>query len=186
VRGRLLPAIVQADYAQGRRLYDGKAWAEAAAVFERVAALAADSELSEAQVASLADLKMLAEGFAKLAASAATPPPPPPAPEPAPALPALDYDAVFDGDSAAIVAPVTIRQDLPRWNTTTRPLPRAVGMLDIIIAKSGVVERATLTHPIAVFFDRQVLEATKNWRYTPAQVNGQPVRFRKTIKITFQ
>ena len=187
VRGRLLPAIVQADYAQGRRLYDAKSWAEAAAVFERVTALAVDSDLAEAQVAALADLKMLAEGFAKLAATAATPPPPPPAPEPAPpAPPALDYDAVFDGGSAGIVAPVTIRQDLPRWNTTTLPLPRAVGMLDIIIAKSGVVERATLTHTIALFFDRQVLEATKNWRYTPAQVNGQPVRFRKTIKITFQ
>ena len=186
VRGRLLPGIVQAEYAQGRRLYDGKSWAEAAAAFERVATLAADSDLTEAQVASLADLKLLAEGFAKLADTAATPPPPP-APEPAaPVPPPVDYDAVFDGGSAAIVPPVTIRQDLPRWNTATLPLPRAVGMLDIIIAKSGVVERATLTHPIAVFFDRQVLDATKNWRYTPAQVNGQPVRFRKTIKITFQ
>ena len=58
-------------------------------------------------------------------------------------------------------------------------------MLEVIIAKSGVVERATLTQPMATFFDRQVLDATKNWRYQPAQVNGQPVRFKKTIKITF-
>ena len=61
-----------------------------------------------------------------------------------------------------------------------------IGLLEIVIAKSGVVERATLTQPIATVFDRQVLDATKNWRYQPAQVNGQPVRFRKIIKITFQ
>jgi len=185
VRGRLLPGIVQAEYAQGRRLYDGKSWADAATVFQRVAALAADSDLTEAQVASLADLRMLAEDFAKLADTAATPAPPTPEPV-APSPPPIDYDAVFDGSNADVVAPVTLRQDLPRWSNTTRPLPRAIGMLDVIIAKSGVVERATLTQPIAVFFDRLVLDSTKNWRYTPAQIDGQPVRFRKTIKITFQ
>ena len=194
VRGRLLPAIVQADYAQGRRLYDGKSWAEAAAVFERVAALAVDSDLAEAQVAALADLKMLAEGFAKLAATAATPPPPPPpAPEPAPpATPALDYDAVFDGGSAAIVAPVTLRQDLPRWNTTTLPVPRAVGLLDIIIAKSGVVERATLTHPIAVFYDRQCSMPRRTGGIRPRRStasrcgSGRPskLHFSRTRQIT--
>ena len=186
VRGRLLPGIVQAEYAQGRRLYDGKSWADAAIAFQRVAALAADPDLTGSQIASLADLKMLAEDFAKLADAAATPPPPP-APEPvAPSPPAIDYDGVFDGNSTNVVAPVTLRQDLPRWSNAALPLPRAVGILDVIIAKTGVVERATLTHPIAAFFDRQVLDSTKNWRYTPAQVNGQPVRFRKTIKITFQ
>ena len=187
VRERLLPGIVQAEYAQGRRLYDGKSWADAATAFQRVAALAADSDLTQAQVASLADLKVLAEGFAKLAEAAATPPPPPPAPEPAaPSQPSIDYDALFDGNGPDVVAPVIVRQDLPRWSNAALPLPRVVGMLDIIIAKTGVVERASLRQPIAAFFDRQVLEATKNWRYKPAQVNGQPVRFRKTIKITFQ
>jgi TonB family protein len=187
VRERLLPGIVQAEYAQGRRLYDDKSWAAAAAAFQQVAALAADADLTRAQIASLADLKVLAEGFAKLAETAATPPPPPPAPEPvAPSAPSIDYNAVFDGSGPDVVAPVTVRQDLPRWSNAALPLPRVVGMLDIIIAKSGVVERASLRQPIAAFFDRQVLDATKNWRYKPAQINGQPVRFQKTIKITFQ
>jgi TonB family protein len=75
---------------------------------------------------------------------------------------------------------------LPRWTNTALPVPRGSGLLEVIIAKSGAVERATITQSIAAFFDRQVLDATKNWRYQPAQLNGQPVRFRKTIKITFQ
>lgn len=190
VRGRLLPGIVQAEYLEARRLYDASSWAEAAAAFRRVAALAGDPDLAESQIAALVDLKMLADGFATLAQVAATPPPPPPAPEPVtpapPQLPPVDYDAVFDGSHAGVVAPVTVRQDLPRWSQSGMPLPRVTGLLDVIIAKSGVVERATLTQSIAAAFDRQVLDATKNWTYQPATLDGQPVRFRKTIRITFQ
>ncbi len=189
VRGRLLPGIVQAEYVEARRLYDASSWAPAATAFQRVAALAADPDLAEAQVAALADVKMLAEGFARLAEAAAVPPPPAPAAEPSPAMPPspppVDYEAIYDGSHAAVVGPTTVRQDLPRWSSGSAPRPRATGVLEIIIAKSGVVERATLRQPMAPFFDRQVLDATKNWRYQPAHVNGQPVRFKKTIKITF-
>lgn len=188
VRGRLLPGIVQVEYAEARKLYDASSWAAAASAFQRVSALAADHDLAAAQVAALADVKMLADGFAKLAEAAAAPPPPAPA-APAtsspPSPPPVDYDAIFDGSQAAVVGPITLRQDLPRWSTGTASQPRVTGILEIIIAKSGVVERATLTRPMAIFFDRKVLAATKNWRYQPAHVNGQPVRFRKTIKITF-
>lgn len=188
VRGRLLPGIVQVEYVEARRLYDASSWPEAAAAFQRVSSLAADQDLGQPQVAALADLKMLADGFAKLASSAATPPPPQ-APEPAalaaPSPPSIDYDAIFDGSQPDVVAPVTVRQDLPRWFSSNAP-PRIIGLLEIIVAKNGVVERATLTQAIVGFFDRQVLDATKNWRYQPAHVNGQPVRFRKTIRITFQ
>lgn len=188
VRARLLPGIVQAEYAQARRLYDEKAWADAATAFQRVAGLAADPDLGEAQIAALADVRVLADGFAKLSEAAATPPPPPPAPEPAPAeppAPVIDYAAVFDGSSPGVVPPVTLRQDLPRWISAT-PAPRATGELELVITAQGVIERATLVQPIATFYDRQVLEATKNWRYRPASLNGQPVRYRKTIKIAFQ
>lgn len=187
VRSRLLPGIVQAEYIAARRLYDQSTWTEAAPAFQRVAALAADPDLTEAQAAALTDLKVLADGFAKLATAAATPPPPPAPSEPvAPTPPPVDYDGIFDGTHADVVAPVTVRQDVPRWSSSTAPLPRVTGVLEIIIAKSGAIERATLVQPIALAFDRQVLDATKHWRYQPAQLDGQPVRFRKTIKITFQ
>lgn len=187
VRSRLLPGIVSAEYIAARRLYDQSSWTEAAPAFQRVAALAADPDLTQVQVAALTDLKVLADGFATLATAAATPPPPPAPSEPvAPAPPPVDYDGIFDGSQADVVAPVTVRQDLPRWSSSSAPLPRVTGLLEIIITKSGVIERATLVQPIALGFDRQVLDATKYWRYQPAQLNGQPVRFRKTIKITFQ
>ncbi len=189
VRTRLLPGLVQAEYAEARRLYDAKSWDQALARFQRVVALAVDPDLGQSQIAALADLKMLAEGFANLSAAAAAPPAPP-APEPAapaqPVAPAVDYNAVYDGTEPDVIAPVTLRQDLPRWTSTSLPLPRSTGTLEVIITKEGVIERATLTQPIAPFFDRQVLDSTKNWRYRPATLNGQPVRFKKSIRISFQ
>lgn len=188
VRGRLLPGIVRSEYVAARRLYDASSWAEAAAALRRVVQLATDPDLSEAQTAALVDLRLLADGFATLAEAAATPPPPPPAPVPPspPQPPPVDYDVIFDGSHAGVVAPVTVRQDLPRWSHPSAPLPRTPALLEVVIAKSGVIERATLTQPVAAAFDRQVLDATKNWKYQPAQLDGQPVRFRKTIRITFQ
>ena len=193
VRSRVLPRVVRTDYAEGRRLYDIANWEGALAHLQRALLLVADPDLGAADRAELADIKVLAEGFATLALKASTPPPPEapaPAPEPepappAPVVPAVDYDRLFDGTEAGVVAPVTIRQDMPRWTLGTQ-VPRATGLLEVIIAKSGAVESATMRQRIATFYDRLVLEAVAAWRYQPAQLDGRPVRFRKTIKIAFQ
>lgn len=190
VRTKLLPDLVAREYAEARRLYDGKAWPEAAAAFERVLSLATDADLTGDQKAALEDKRLLADGFAKLALAAATPPPPAPEPEPEvpapPPAPVVDYTAVFDGTSPRVAAPVTLRQEIPRWTHPSLPLPKSSGTLDVIISAEGVIERATLTRPISPFYDRQLLEATRNWRYRPATLDGQPVRFRKLIRIAFQ
>ena len=190
VRTKLLPDLVAREYVEARRLYDDKAWPEAAAAFERVLSLATDVDLTEEQRAALEDKRLLADGFAKLAHAAATPPPPPPAPEPEvpapPPAPVVDYEAVFDGSSAGVVAPVTLRQDIPRWSHPSLAVPKVAGTLDVIISPAGFIERATLTQPITAFYDRQLLEATRNWRYQPATLDGRPVRFRKLIRISFQ
>lgn len=189
VRTKLLPDLVAREYVEARRLYDGEAWAEAAAAFERVLSLATDADLTGDQMAALEDKRLLADGFAKLAHAAATPPPPP-APEPEtpapPPAPVVDYTAVFDGSSAGVVAPVTLRQDIPRWSHPSLAVPKAPGTLDVIISPDGVIERATLTQPVTPFYDRQLLDSTKNWRYRPATLDGRPVRFRKLIRISFQ
>ena len=189
VRTKLLPDLVAREYVEARRLYDDKSWPEAAAAFERVVLLAVDADLTADQKAALDDKRLLADGFAKLAHAAATPPPPPPAPAPEPAappVPVVDYDAVFDGSSAGVVAPVTLRQDIPQWSHPSLPVPKAAGTLEVIISSEGVIERATLMQPITPFYDRQLLESTRNWRYRPASLDGRAVRFRKLIRISFQ
>ena len=193
VRARVLPRVIRAEYTEGRRLYDAGTWESALAHLQRALVLVADPDLGDAERAELGDLKVLAEGFATLALKAITPPPPPedplakPAPDPpASVVPAVDYDRVFDGTDAGVVAPVTIRQDLPRWKQSTMPVPRSSGLLELTIGKEGLVESATMRQRVATFYDRLVLDAVVAWKYQPAHLDGRPVRFRKTIKISFQ
>ena len=190
VRMRLLPGLIKGRYTTARGLYDEQRWADAITALREVQSLAADPDLNEEQRKEVTEYKVLADGFLKLAEAAAAPPPPPapPAPEPTPAAPApppVDYDRLFEASDSGVTPPVTIRQEMPHWIKNSIPLP-GPGTVEVIISKTGVIERATIVQSMVTFYDRQILEATKNWRYQPAQLDGQPVRFRKQIRITFQ
>jgi tetratricopeptide (TPR) repeat protein len=191
VRMRLLPGIIKSRYNAARGLYDEQRWPEAVAALREVQALAADQDLTDEQRKEVAEYKVLTEGFLKLAETAAAPPPPPaPDAQPtaapaAPAPPAADYDRVFDSTDEAVTPPVTIRQEMPRWVRGGIPLP-GPGTIEVIISKTGAIERATIIQTMVTFYDRQVLDATKSWKYHPAQLDGRPIRFKKQIRVTFQ
>jgi protein TonB len=90
VRRRMLPAIVQQQYAQAKAAYDKKEFGVAAEGFKQVIGVLNDPDLrSAANQPPLSDLRMLATGFGELSASAAAPPPLPSAPVPAPEQPQL-------------------------------------------------------------------------------------------------
>jgi TonB family protein len=187
VRSRLLPGLIKERYNEARGLYDKQAWADAIVGLRDVIALATDQDLTDEQRKGAAEYKILADGFLKLAEAAAAPPPPAPEP-PAPVVPApppVDLERVFDSAETNVTPPVTIRQDMPHWMKGSLPLP-GPGIVEVIISKTGVIERATVAQGMATFYDRQVLDASKNWRYRPAQLDGHAVRYRKQIRITFQ
>ena len=94
-------------------------------------------------------------------------------------------DRLYSSADAGVVPPAVIRQDIPKWSVTDRP-PSRDGILELTIGVDGRIERATLTQAMAPSYDHALLEATRNWRYDPARVDGRPVRFRKAIRITFQ
>src|SRR5580704_18910119 len=76
VRRRMLPAIVQQQYAQAKAAYDKKEFGVAAEGFKQVIGVLNDPDLrSAANQPPLSDLRMLATGFGELSASAAVPPP---------------------------------------------------------------------------------------------------------------
>jgi hypothetical protein len=81
VRRRMLPAIVQQQYAQAKAAYDKKEFGVAAEGFRQVIGALNDPDLrSAANQPPLSDLRTLAAGFGELSASAAAPPPLPSAP----------------------------------------------------------------------------------------------------------
>ena len=94
-------------------------------------------------------------------------------------------DRLYSSVDAGVVSPVVIRQDVPKWSASYRP-PSRDGILELTIGLDGRVERATLTQGMAPPYDHDLLEATRNWRYEPARMDGRPVRYRKAIRITFQ
>jgi len=94
-------------------------------------------------------------------------------------------DHLYSAADARVSAPIVIRQDIPKWSISLRP-PSRDGILELTIGSDGRVERATLTQAMAPAYDHDLLEATRNWRYEPARVDGRPVRYRKAIRITFQ
>ena len=61
-----------------------------------------------------------------------------------------------------------------------------VGVLEIVIDERGFVETATIRQTVHPAYDRLVLNATRNWRYQPATLDGAPVKFRKLIQVAIK
>jgi len=188
VRRRVLPGLVQQRYAQYKAAFDRKDYQTASAGFNELLALYADPDLANAAGRPpLSDLRVLIGGFYELSLQATAPPPAPePAPVrasvvPAPALQApepLKFYSSADGD---VVPPVTLRQQLPPYpGQVKQPI---VGALEVVIDESGNVVQAAMRGAVTPTYDRQVVQATQNWRYKPATVNGVPVKFRKMVQV---
>jgi hypothetical protein len=107
-----------------------------------------------------------------------------PANSPTPA--ARSGPPVYREGDADVVAPVTIRQELPQWNVPqgTRPgawQPEAI--LEVTISESGDVVNAVLRKQFHPSYDPQLLKAAMSWKYEPARRSGVPVRYVKLVAI---
>ena len=188
VRRRMLPAIIQQKYAQAKAAYDRKDWATAAAGFSQVLVTLADPDVAgDANRSPLSDVRTLAVGFEELSAKAAAPPPPPPAPAPAPApvpvAPSAPVEPrIYSADDRNVVPPSPINQTLPSFRGVTQV--QRVGRIEVVIDESGAVESAVMSQSVNGAYDRIALAAARNWRFTPAIVNGAPVKFRKVVQVT--
>jgi TonB family protein len=196
VRRRMLPTIIQQQYAIAKAAYDRRDYAEAADRFKQVLAVLADPDVApRAAVPPLSDMRVLASGFRDLAVIAATPPPPPPpvAPPPEPPRPAVAAPPpppapphVYTSADANVVPPVVVRQWLPPFPTSASLPARAQGVIEVVINEAGAVEQATMRVPLNPAYDRQAISAARSWQYRPATVNGVPVKFRKAVQISVQ
>ncbi len=188
VRQRILPSIVQQEYARAKAAFDREEFAPAIAQFDRVVQALADPDLGEAAGSSpLADLRTLATGFRDLSIKAAAPPPAPPelpAVQPAVAAAPVPAGGIYGGTEPGVSPAVTVRQTLPPFSGE-KPARRD-GVLELIINEAGEVESATMRSPVTPRYDSIVIAATKDWKYSPATLNGTPVKFRKMIAISIK
>jgi hypothetical protein len=183
VRKRMLPEIASSRYADAKAIFDRKEYARAAPAFKQVLVLLEDPDMG----GKLSDLRTLAAGFLDLAVAATPAPEPPkpapaPAPEPAPA-PAPEPNHVYTMSDADVVAPVIIRQDLPRLTPIMKPQARDRGIVEVVIDELGRVISIAVRQSIQPMYDAELLTRGREWKYQPATLNGKPVRYRKMIQL---
>jgi TonB family protein len=193
VRRRMLPNIIQQQYALAKAAFDRREWAVAADLFKWVLTAIADPDVAnEAKQPPLVDLKQLAAGFAELSSKAAAPPPPPPPlPTPAPVVTAAVVPSVppppriYTASDSNVIAPVALNQVLPAYPGQVM-IPRS-GRLEVVIDETGAVESAVMTGSVSVNYDRLAIAAAKSWKFKPATtVDGTPVKFRKIVQVTIR
>ena len=188
VRRRMLPAIIQQNYAEAKAAFDRREFAAAADRFAKVLDALADPDVGAAATQPpLSDLHTLAVGFHDLSVQAAAPPP---APTPAPPPPGAARSGA--GRAAYLWTrrcgrAAAGRSSIRRCRSIRRgPCRPGKGTLEIVIDESGAVESALMRGSVNSLYDMLALSATRAWRYKPATLHGVPVKFRKEITITLK
>jgi hypothetical protein len=184
VRQRMLPAVVQVEYARAKTAFDRQDFPAAIAQFDRVLQALADPDLGPAgQMSPLSDLRTLATGFRDLSVKAATPPPAPAPPPPAAVVAAPVIKSVYVGTEPGLTPAAVVRQVLPAFPRDLMG-SRRDGVLEVIIDEQGSVESAVMRGPIHPRYDQLVMTAAKSWKYQPAMLGRIPVKYRKLINIS--
>ena len=184
-RKRVLPSVIQQEYAAAKGAFERKEFETSATLFKRVVELLNDPAVGDvAQQPPLADLRTLAAGFHDLSVKAIPPPLPPTPPAPvAVAPPVIVPPRVYSAEDRGIVPPQTIAQTLPKYPGAVPP--RGVsGVLEVVINEGGTVETASVVVPVNSSYDKMLMTAANKWQYVPASLNGKPVKFRKRIQVT--
>ena len=83
-----------------------------------------------------------------------------------------------------VVGPVEVSRKMPTW----RPPPtvkRGVyhGLIEIIIDERGMVEKVMQLISVEATYDPLLLEAARAWRFRPATLNGEAVKYRRQYEI---
>jgi hypothetical protein len=197
VRRRLLPEIATARYQTAKASYDRKEWAAAAQQFTLVLSLIDDPDMG----GRLTDLRVLTGGFLELSARAAAPPPPPPV-EPKPvaaassaplavAAPAAAPTGpipgkIYTAEEAAVSLPVVVKQEIPSVPQGLLAMAKPRGLMEVVIDEQGRVINMAVRTSIHPSYDSVLLAAARDWKYKPAMLDGQPVRFRRLIQIALK
>jgi TonB family protein len=186
VRRSVLPQLIRDEYREARaRATDSAPDAEAR--LRKVRQLLDIAEHIGAWDQTLADVRLIVDGFLDLAHAA---PPPvivvrttaaPVVPEPsAAAVP------IPSSTKVGVVAPIPVFQPQPNVSpallSVVRQLRRS-STIDVVINEHGTVDEVTVKQPVTPLYDKLVVAAAKTWRYKPALKDGVPIKFVSTVVI---
>jgi protein TonB len=193
-QARLIPGAAKTLYATAKQDFEHGEVATAASEFRDVLALI--DEIHETHDTTLADLKLLAEGFGKLAdqqLAAARP-------SVTPARSAVDgnedvgvlaaaidkpsISRIYDASDSDVAPPIAVLQRMPPWSPRDdMEKKRYSGTVEVVIDENGTVTSAAVTAPVFPSYDQRLLQAARSWRYKPARKGGQPVKYRRAVAV---
>lgn len=179
-RKRILPAVIQKEYADAKNSFDKQDYVTASAAFNQVLKSLADPDIGTAAGAPpLADIRTLATSFRDLSAKLTPPPPPAPKVE---AKPVRPVRSVYSADDRDVAAPVALQQRVPKYPAAVaRPLS---GVLEFVVDETGAVQAPMMLVGIDPQYDPMVVAAAKKWLYQAATVDGKPVKYIKRLTIS--
>jgi TonB family protein len=185
-RRKLLPQLARKAFSEGRDQFRSGSREDAVRRFDLVMALTSDPSFRQTPEAE--DLRTLASGFIDLAKAAPAPAPAAaPAPNTATAATAATASKTTEKPRASeppdIVQPVVVKQFIP-------PVPAELGTqgkpalsVRVLISPNGRVMDASIQQSAHPLYDRLVLQASREWIYEPATMNGRPVTSEKVVTI---
>ncbi len=92
-------------------------------------------------------------------------------------------ETIYTGDEEGVEPAVLLRPQLPSRPQSNVSLEE-VGILEIIVSATGVVEHVQLISTSNRYYDRMIVAAAKAWPFEPATKDGRSVRCRMRIHIT--
>jgi hypothetical protein len=90
-------------------------------------------------------------------------------------------DYVYSSEGAGVVAPRLV--SLGFVHRLVRGFEARTSTLELLISKSGTVERATISSTSRNWEDALLLSRAKTFQFVPAQRNGFPVRYRFVMAV---
>ena len=98
-----------------------------------------------------------------------------------------DSDIIRIGLNAQGQPPVLLHQVAPEYPEDSRRANiEGVVIVDAIINIDGTVDKVTILKSIHPSMDRAAIAAVKKWRFSPALVEGKPVRAYFTLTVIFR
>jgi hypothetical protein len=177
-RKRMLPSIIQKEYADAKGAFDKQDWPGATAGFTLVLKGIADPDVAAlAGAPPLSDLKTLASGFRDLSVKNT----PAPAPLPAP-KPAYPVKAVYGPEDGFVKPPVAMQQKVPKYPGNV--FKESTGIVEYTIDEMGAVIAPVVRMSIDNTYDSLLVAAVKKFQYQPATIDGKPVKYVKRLTIT--
>ena len=200
---RLFPGIARKTFSEARDQFKSGDRAGAAKKFDLVVAITATDGFKDTSEAE--DLRTLASGFIELADASPKARPEPkalvpavespkvaeatPAPSPVPttatasSTTAPPSSATDHAPSTEVSQPVVVRQIIPAIPSGIAGLGSPTASVRVEIGTDGRVTSASMQQSSHPLYDRLVLQAAREWLYTPAMLNGRPVPSEKVVTI---